>query len=144
VAAAAGARAQALPDASPPRPKLAQAAVNVDVPAGQHRNIRLKNLPKGVQIAMAAQADGPARLWLLDEADFRRWPSPERPAAVVHVERVASASVGVPVAGDWYLVVDNTQGTETRKLKLVVGAARGAQTPGGTPPLRIEPEKRDF
>jgi hypothetical protein len=135
--------APAAPPAS--RPKVAQASVAVEVPAGQHRNIRLKNLPRGVQIAMAAQSDGPARLWLLDEADFRRWPSPERPAAVVHVERVASASIGIPVAGDWYVVVDNSQGGETRRLKLVVGAAKGTQSPGGAgSPLRIEPEKRDF
>lgn len=125
------------------KPKVAQAAVNVEVPAGQHRTVRLKALPRGVQIAMAAQSDGPVRLWLMDETDFRRWPSPERAIASVHVERVGSASVGIPVAGDWYLVVDNTQGAEARKLKLVVGAVKGAAG-SVAPPLKIEPERREF
>jgi hypothetical protein len=127
-----GARAQSPAPANPPR---AQAALSADVPAGRHKVLRLRNLPRDAQVAVAIQSTGRVTVSFLGEADFKRFPQPEEPLFVAPVERSLSFAVTMPATGDYYVVFDNCKGTEAQKVKMVIRAARGAGAPGPSRPL---------
>jgi hypothetical protein len=107
------------------------------VPAGRHKVLRLRNLPRDAQVAVAIQSTGRITVSFLNEADFRRFPQPEEPLFVAPVERTLSFAVTMPATGDYYVVFDNRKGTEPQKVKMVIRASRGAGggTPGPSRPL---------
>ncbi len=125
------------PAPAPARPPRAQAALSADVPAGRHKVLRLRNLPRDAQVAVAIQSTGRITVSFLNEADFRRFPQPEEPLFVAPVERTLSFAVTMPATGDYYVVFDNRKGTEPQKVKMVIRASRGAGggTPGPSRPL---------
>lgn len=112
-----------------------QAALTATVPAGTHKALRLRNLPKDAQIAVAVRATGRVLVTFLTEADFKRYPNPEDPVFSAPVERQLSFALVMPETGNYYVVFDNTRGTEERKVQMVIRAARGAaRTPAPANP----------
>jgi hypothetical protein len=112
-----------------------QATLTATVPAGTHKSLRLRNLPKDAQIAVVVQATGRVRVAFLTEADFERYPDPQEPVFVAPVERKLSFVLTMPETGNYYVVFDNTKGTEERKVQMLIRAARGtAATPKAAPP----------
>jgi len=124
----------------------AEAAMSVEVPAGQYRALRLRNLPKDVVLAVAVQVTDKLAASLVSEIDYRRYPKPEDPLFVGSVEKRLSFTVTIPQNGHYFLVFDNRQGAEAQKVKFVVRAERRqAQQPSPQPAPSISPPggKRD-
>ena len=120
--------------------------MSVEVPAGQYRALRLRNLPKDVVLAVAVQVTDKLAASLVSEIDYRRYPKPEDPLFVGSVEKRLSFTVTIPQNGHYFLVFDNRQGAEAQKVKFVVRAERRqAQQPNPQPAPSISPPggKRD-
>lgn len=106
----------------------AQATLNVEVPPGKWKALRLQNLPKGTVVAVEVQASGTVTVALVDAENYRRFPAVIRPLFRGQVERRLSFSVTTPAPGDYFVVLDNRSGAEPRAIELTVRANRG--TPG--------------
>jgi hypothetical protein len=106
-----------------------QATLTATVPAGTHKTLRLRNLPKEAQVAVVVQATGRIKVIFLTESDFQRYPNAQDPVFVAPVERKLSFALTMPEAGNYYVVFDNTQGSEERKVQMLIRAARGTTSP---------------
>lgn len=99
--------------------------------------MRLRNVPKDAKIAFAVQVTAPLTLSLLNEADAKRHPQPAAEALfTAPVSSSLSFSVTAPATGDYYLLLDNAQGTAPAKARIQVQAARGSPAPAELPPTR--------
>jgi hypothetical protein len=115
-----------------------QASLSTEVPAGQFRGLRLRNVPKSARIAIAAKATVRIALSLLNAEDAAKYPAPGEPLFTAPVESALSFSVVIPASGDYVLMLDNSKGDAPSKVNLLMRAARGDV---GTlpPPESIEP-----
>jgi len=117
-----------------------EAAMSIEVPAGQHRSLRMRNLPKDAVLTVAIQTPQSLSASLVSELDYRRYPKPEDPVFVGTVDRRLSFTVTIPQTGHYFLVFDNRQGATAQKVKFVVRAERKQiQQPGQTPAPSIAP-----
>ena len=113
----------------------ADAAMSLDVPAGQAKNIRLRNLPRGTAMAVRIVSSGKLLVALVSERQVRS-PQPGRaPLFRAVVERTITFRVEIPESGDYYLVLSNRGGSETRAVQAEI-RAQGA-------PRRGAPERRE-
>lgn len=119
----------AIAKVSPLHAQGTQATLTATVPAGTHKTLRLRSLPKDAQIAVVVQATGRIKVVMLTEADYQRYPNPEDPVFVAPVERKLSIALTMPETGNYYVVFDNTKGTEERKVQMLIRAARGTAAP---------------
>ncbi len=125
--------------AQPAAAQRNQAELTTNVPAGTHKTLRLRNLPKDAQVSVAIQATGRVVVVFLTEADFQRFPKPQEPVFMAPVERRLSFALVMPETGNYYVVFDNTKGTEDRKVQMVIRAARGTAAPAPGTPAPSEP-----
>ena len=99
-------------------PALAgDAAMSFDVPAGQAKNIRLKNLPRGAGMAVRIVSNGKLLVALVSERQVK---SPQAGRAALFravVERSITFRVEIPESGDYFLVLSNRGGAETRAVQ---------------------------
>ncbi len=116
-------------------PAQAQAMLTLDVPPGKWKTLRLRNLPKSAVVAIDVQTDAPVEVAFMDSSNFKRYPSPDRPLFVGHVEKALSFSVTTPTADHYFVVFDNRSGSEPRAIKATVRAARGGERGGTTEAL---------
>jgi len=138
-----------LPDSVAPqvvRPQVQsqhrQAGLSTEVPAGEFRGLRLRNVPRGARIAIAAKATGRVAVSLLNSTDAAKYPAPGEPLFMAPVESVLSFSVVIPTTGDYVLMLDNSKGDATSKVNLLVRAARGDAAPLPTPDTPDPPAPR--
>ena len=101
-------------------------SLNVDVPAGQYKAARLRNLPKDAVVAVRVESSGDILVGLLDSTSKGK-PDTSRPLFTGKVEKRLSFSVTVTEAGDHYLVLDNRRGSESRSVRVTLRAARSAE-----------------
>jgi hypothetical protein len=99
--------------------------VNVDVPAGQWKAARLKNLPKDAMVAVRVESNGEILVALVHSNTFRNTPEGIRPLFTGRVEGRLSFSVAIAEKGDHYLLLDNRRGTEARAVTVTLQAAPG-------------------
>ncbi|UCG12899.1 MAG: hypothetical protein JSU72_20935, partial [Deltaproteobacteria bacterium] len=99
--------------------------LNVDVPSGQWKGIRLRNLPKDAVVAVQVESNGDILVGLVDAKSYRASSDKRRPLFMGRVEKRLSFSVTTQKSGDHYLLFDNRTGTETRVVTVTVRAARG-------------------
>jgi len=99
--------------------------LNVDVPSGQWKGIRLRNLPKDAVVAVQVESDGDILVGLVDAKSYRASSDKRRPLFMGRVEKRLAFSVTTQTSGDHYLLFDNRTGTETRVVTVTVRAARG-------------------
>jgi hypothetical protein len=125
--------------ASLPNARAAEAAMSVDIPAGQFKAVRMRNLPKDAIMAVAVQSTGQVVVSLLNELDARRFPKAQDPVFVGSLDQRLSFTVTIPAEGTYFLVLDNRQGAEARKVKFAIRAQRGASSPAPTPPPSTVP-----
>ena len=94
-----------VPTLTAPAAALAvEAAMSVEVPAGQYRSLRLRNLPKDAVLAVAIQTPETVSASVVSELDYRRYPKPEDPVFVGTVDRRLSFTVTIPQTGHYFLV----------------------------------------
>lgn len=122
---------------APPSAIAADAALTVNVEAGKHKAVRMRNLPKDAAMAVAVQSSSRIAVSLLNETDYRSFPRMSEPVFAGTVQRTLSFQIAIPETGHYYLVLDNRQGSEAAKIKVGIRAKRGATAP--TP----EPEKTE-
>lgn len=101
-------------------------SLNVDVPAGQYKAARLRNLPKDAVVAVQVESNGDVVVILLDSTSQGQ-PDTSRPLFTGRVDKRLSFSVTVAEAGDHYLVLDNRRGSGSRAVKVILRAARSAE-----------------
>jgi hypothetical protein len=98
--------------------------LNVDVPAGQWKAARLKNLPKDAMVAVQVESTGEILVALIHAKAFQNSPDNLRPLFTGRVERRLSFSVVVAEKGDHYLLFDNRRGAESRAVTVTLQAAQ--------------------
>ena len=114
--------------------QAAEFATSVEIPSGQYRRLKMPNLPKDVVMEVVVQPTGQVVVSLLNEQDALHFPKALDPVFVGSVDHRSSFSVIIPAAGTYFLVLDNRQGSEPRKVKLAIRAERGTPAPGAQPP----------
>jgi hypothetical protein len=100
----------------------AKAELNAEVPAEKWKALRLRNLPKGASVGIRVESSGPIRVIFLHQDELQRFPKPVRPAFAGSAERRLTFRVQVPAAGNWYVILDNRKGAETREVRLLIEA----------------------
>ena len=111
----------------------AKAQLQAEVPAQQWRALRLKRLPKDASLAVRVQTAGPINVILIHEKELKRFPAPVNPLFAASAERRLSFKVTVPLAGDYYVILDNRRGSEARSVRVTIEALRALKKP---PPVR--------
>lgn len=97
----------------------------LEVPPGQWKTIRLQHLPKDVLLTLAVKSDGLLTVGFLDAQDHRQFPNIARPLFLGHIEATLGFSVTIPQQGDYYVLLDNRNGTRARQVYLTAKAALG-------------------
>jgi hypothetical protein len=103
----------------------------VDVSPGRWKTVRLQNLPQDTTITLAVKTDGPLTVGFLDGKDHQGFPRIARPLFWGEAESKLGFSVTIQQKGDYYVVLDNREGTLPRHVALtaratVTGAAAQA------------------
>ena len=115
--------------AAAPDALAVRASVQAEVAASTWKSIRLRGLPKGGSLAVRVESSGPVSLLLIHESQLARFPKPVRPAFAASLDRRLSFRVTLPVAGTYYVVLDNRKGAESRSIRILFEALR----PDGKP-----------
>ncbi|MDH7499789.1 MAG: hypothetical protein QHH30_05320 [candidate division NC10 bacterium] len=117
----------------PPSAEAAESgpfALNLDIPAGKFKAIRLRNLPKDAVVAVKVETDGGLVVALVDSRLYRRGlGGPWRPLFQGRVEKSLSFSATIPARGDYFLILDNRSGQGARAARVTIAAR--ASRPGG-------------
>lgn len=135
----------AVPGFAPADARAAQAMVNAEVPAAKWKAIRLKNLPEGSKVSIQAEAlsgSGPLGLIFVHGDELKGFPAAVTPEFHGSIERKLSFATTISRTGDYYVILDNRQGSEARKARLVIRAERGRSSRDAAPP-RTSPGGRD-
>lgn len=99
-----------------------KAAVSAEVAAASWKTVRLRGLVQGGSLAIRVQSTGPIGVFLIHERELGRLPQPVEPLFAGSLERLLSFKVSLPLAGAYYLVLDNRKGAESRSIKLAIEA----------------------
>jgi len=121
-----------------------QARLSVEIPPGKFKTLRLRNAPAQAQVALAVKASSRIMVSVLNEADARAYPQTQEPLLTAPVEQAMSFTVTLPATGNYYVVFDNTRGTEAAKVQMALRAARPrapAQPPPETAPPPENPDR---
>ena len=94
----------------------------VDIPAGQWKALRLKDLPKDVVVALAMTSNGAVSVGFLTAPDHRQFPRMTQPLFWGQAESKLGFSVTIQQQGDYYVVLDNREGTAQRHVNLTAQA----------------------
>ena len=100
------------------------ATFNINIPVGKWKAAKLKNLPKDAVVAVQVVSNGEITVALVDLRDYQRFSETSRPLFAGRVEKRLAFSVSIPVKGDYFLVLDNRSGLESRAVTVTVRAAR--------------------
>ena len=100
--------------------------LNVTVPPGQWKALKLRNLPKGAFVAVEIESSGDITVAFVDTSDYQKFPHPNRPLMLGKVEKRLAFSVSIPAAGNYFVVLTNHRAIGPQEVKLTVSAARGS------------------
>jgi hypothetical protein len=99
------------------------ATLNVDISPGKWKSVRLKNLPKEANVAVQVVSNGEIVVVFVDSKNYQRFSGSPRPLFAGRVEKQLAFSISIPEKGDYFVVLDNRAGQETRAAKVTVRAA---------------------
>lgn len=116
-----------------PVAKAAQALLNVEVPAAKWKAMRLKDLPKNAALALSVETSGDIDVILVHQDELKRFPAAVNPEFQGTVTRRLSFNVTTPRSGNYYVIFDNRQGADARKVRVLIRVER-PKPPGGGPP----------
>lgn len=120
--------------AAPPGVAAATVQVSIEVPPGKTKTVRLRKLPRGTAMGVSITASGKLRITLVSAAQLKS----AKPEALFRaaLDRRLSFRVTIPETSDYFLVLDNRQGTRAVKTTATIRAAKGAATPPAKPPAK--------
>lgn len=87
------------------------------------KSLRLQNLAEGTVVGVAVQADGEIAVAFVGGKELKESPTGVRPLFTGRLERRLAFSVTIPSTGQYYVVLDNRKGEETRAVRVRVRAA---------------------
>ncbi len=100
--------------------------VNVDVPAGEFKAVRLRNLPRGSFVAVEVKTDGEIDVLLTNTEDYQRFRDAHRPLFQGRVDKRLSFSVSIPESDNYFLVFYNRSGKRRRAVTVTIMASRSS------------------
>ena len=106
----------------------AEAALTIEVPAGQSKVARLRSLPKDATVQIGVTAGQPITIALVAQTDLTRDGSAAQAVFKGKVERTLAFAVRVPKSDHYLVVLDNHSGAQAAPLTLTLKAS-GAQPP---------------
>ncbi len=98
--------------------------VRTDVAPHIWKAVRLRNLPKDAVVAVRVRTSGEVMMAFLDADDYKRFPAVIRPLFSGRVEKQIALSLKMPVSGDYFVVLDNRLGSESRSVTVTIRAGR--------------------
>jgi hypothetical protein len=106
-----------------------EASLEVDVPAGSWKGVRLRNIPANALLSASVASDGAIAVALLDAGQYAAFPAGAKAVFRGRTDGKLDFAVRAPVRGDYYLIVDNRGGSQARSVQVtirgeVAGAAR--------------------
>ena len=102
----------------------ASAELAAEVPAGKWKALRLRGLPQGASLAVRVETSGPILVFFVHQAELKRFPEqPVRPAFRGTVERRLAFRLSLPLAGDYYVILDNRKNGVDREVRVRIDAA---------------------
>jgi hypothetical protein len=102
----------------------ATAELAADVPAGKWKALRLRGLPQGASLAVRVETSGPIMVFFVHQEELKHFPEkPVRPAFSGSVERRLAFRVSLPLAGDYYVILDNRKSAADREVRVRIDAA---------------------
>jgi len=99
-------------------------SLNVDIPPGKWKGIRLKNVLKGATVAVQMESNGKLVVALMDSKTYRKFSETSRPLFLDQVEERLSFSVIIPPTDHYYVVLNNRSGQEPRAARITIRATR--------------------
>jgi hypothetical protein len=114
-----------------------EAAVSTEVPAGQSKSVRLRNLPHGTVLTIAIVTSGRLLVALVGAKELKRSRSQAKTVFRGAVDRKLAFRITIPEADDYYLVLNNRKGPEALTVETQIRAVRGRARPKPAP----EPER---
>lgn len=105
----------------------ADAAVSLEVPAGQSKSVRLRNLPSGTVLQVAIKSSGRLLVALVSAKQLKSPEGKPEPVFRGALDRSLSFKVVVPETSDYFLVLNNVRGSETLSVQTAIRAERAAQ-----------------
>lgn len=100
----------------------AEAELSAEVPAEKWRALRLKSLPQGASLSVRVETSGPIRVILAREDEAQRFPRGLKAAFSGSAERRLSFRISIPVAGTYYVILDNRKGDAQREVRVYIEA----------------------
>jgi hypothetical protein len=119
----------------------AKAELNAEVPAEKWKALRLKDLPKDASVAIRIVTSGPISVIFAHQGERGSFPQAVRPAFTGTAERSLAFRVTIPVAGSYYVILDNRKGAQARTVRILIEALP-ASAPDGKPPRPNAPRGR--
>lgn len=114
-----------------------EASLSVDVPAGAWRGVRLRNIPADALLSASVESDGEVAVALLDAEQYAAFPAGPKAVFRGRTDGKLDFAVRAPVSGDYYLIVDNRDGSQPRSVQVTIrGEVAGASREGA---LRTSP-----
>lgn len=105
-------------------PRQQSIATTTAVDAGRWQAIHLRHLPEGASLQIQLETDGHLRLFLVEEAEFDRLPNAARPLLASETRGHVDLTLRIPESSDYYLVLDNRQGSERRQVSVGITGSR--------------------
>jgi len=104
---------------------VTEGTFTTDVPAGQWKAVKVRNLPAAAKIAVEANSTGGVGISFLDSTDYKNFPAVARPLFQGQFEQRLSFTVTITAPGDYYALVDNRTGNEARQVVVTIKGSRG-------------------
>ncbi len=101
--------------------------VSVTIPAGQWKAVRLRNLPRETMVAIALRCDGSLTVGLLNAQDHAQFPKVANPLFWGEAESKLGFSATIPQQGDYFVVLNNREGTGPRQVTMTTSARLGGE-----------------
>jgi hypothetical protein len=106
-----------------------EAAVATELPAGQSKSIRLKNVPLGAMVMIRIASSGRLLVALIGAKHIKRGEGGTNAVFRGAVERKLTFRIVIPETDDYYLVLNNRRGSETLNVEAEIRAVRGRPKP---------------
>jgi len=136
---------------SPVLAKSQTATLSVEVPGGSWKGVKLRNLPKDAVVGVTVKTSGAVTIAVLDKPNYAKFPKLQHPLFVGTADSRLAFSVTIPLAGHYFLVVDNRRNREARSVELqiraskrVSGASQNQSTPSSTRHKQVEDQLQAF
>jgi hypothetical protein len=107
------------------------ASLSGEVAAGEHHVTRLRNLPQGANLEVVVQTDGSLRVMVVDDDQFASLPGTVDPVFSGSGDSQIRFQLTIPASGTYYLVIDNSEASETRNFSMRVQASVEEARSGG-------------